>query len=126
MCACRYSSVLFILGKAAYEELFPGIQVADLYQEPELRPRRGHNHLPTITTGCSRLFAYPKNRFIHGYELLLIHGVSVAKCVSDAMGCARVDVRGMTHWVLSKLAGNSMHASCIGLMLLAAMCCTAR
>ena len=59
---------------------------------------------------------------MHGFELLLLHGIPVSQCVSRAMGCSVIKVCDLSHRVQSKLAGNSMHSCCIGLMFLAVLC----
>ena len=109
------------LGRAQYKELFPDVCIADLYQNPASRPRRGVMHCPTLTTGCARMFVFPLNRFAHGSELLVLHGIPVFRILSSAMGCAQIRVNHMSHRLQSKLAGNSMHCACVGLITLAAL-----
>ena len=116
-----FNSCIISQGKDAYKKLFPEVQIADLYQNAESRPRRGFRTLPTLTTGCSRMFLFNKGRFASGLELLILHGIPVAERVAEVMECAQVQVSHISHRAQCKLAGNSMHACAIGLMFLAVL-----
>lgn len=99
-----------------YRELFPGMTLCDLYQNPDTRPRKGHDHWPALTTGCSRVWLEPQGRFAHGSELLLLHSIPCTLEAARLMKCSLVKVQGCTHRELCKLAGNSMHSASVGLM----------
>lgn len=58
------------------------------------------------------------DRYLYGGELLLLHGIPVTKQIASIMGCSLVDIKGISHTALSKMAGNSMHASSVGLLIL--------
>ena len=107
-----------ISGLDEYVETFPDAQIFDLYQNPSARPRKGGQHCQALTTGCSRLYIPALKRFAHGVELLLWHSIPVNAQVSNAMKCAKISVAGLSHRAMCSVAGNSMHAACIGLPLL--------
>lgn len=65
------------------------------------------------------MFVDGASRFASGYELLALHSVPVTQQLSDAMNATMVDVSHVSHRVQAKLAGNSMHGSCVGVMLFA-------
>lgn len=114
-------SMLLFQGLNAYLNLFPEFQIADLYQSADQRPRQGSLHCPALTTGCARMWLRSLNRFAHGCELLLLHGIPVTLQTSDAMGCREIRVGECTHRIQCRLAGNSMHSACIGLMAMIAI-----
>ena len=104
-----------------YQELYPDIVVGDLYQDPAQRPRKGVEYLPTLTTGCARLYAYKNKRFLSGVELLQLHSIPVTEIVSRTMRSRRIAVHHLSHRAQCKLAGNCMHTACVGLMLCAVL-----
>ena len=67
------------------------------------------------------MYIYKLGRYASGVELLLLHGIPVSAHISETMGCAQVHVSHVSHRTQCKLAGNSMHATCIGLMFMAAL-----
>lgn len=103
----------------AYNEKFPDWVVADLNQNAEKRPKYGETTVPTLTTGCSRLRWKPGSRFLHGPELLLLHGVPTTRQIATIMRTRMVNVSCISHRAQCMLAGNSMHASSVGFMIMA-------
>lgn len=112
-------------GLQRYLELYPDFEIADLYQCAEQRPRQGSLHCPALTTGCARMWLPRFGRFAHGSELLLMHGIPVTLEASTQMWCREIRVGECTHRIQCKLAGNSMHSACIGLMVMIALKCIA-
>lgn len=108
-------------GLKGYEAKYSEISMCDLYQNPDSRPRKGHAYWPALTTGCCRVWLNHKKRFAHGTELLILHSIPATQQVANLMGCPPVDVSSCTHREQCKLAGNSMHGACVGLMCAAAL-----
>ena len=108
-------------GRSEYREMDNGVQIADLYQNPDSRPRRGTLHVPTLTTGCARMWLFGLHRYASGAELLALHGIPVFRKIAEAMGCMQVQVRHVSHRCMCRLAGNSMHSSCVGLCFVAVL-----
>lgn len=108
----------FDWGAAKYSDLHPSWVVADLNQNPEQRPKWGSDTMPTLTTGCSRMRWNLGGRYLHGGELCLLHGIPVTKQIAEIMGCPVVNTNGISHTALCRMAGNSMHAASVGLMIL--------
>lgn len=100
----------------AYRKRFPGFKIADLYQSPESRPRQGVQYCPALTTGCSRLWLEEYSRFAHGVELLLLHAIPATREAAKAMKCGQLQLNQCSHRALCKMAGNSMHSACVGLL----------
>ena len=65
------------------------------------------------------MYVFSLQRFAFGFELLSLHGMPVSKRVSKAMGSVQLRVQDLRHRAQCKLAGNSMHAACVGLLFLA-------
>ena len=108
----------FDWGAAKYSDLHPSWVVADLNQNPEQRPKWGSDTMPTLTTGCSRMRWNLGGRYLHGGELCLLHGIPVTKQIAEIMGCPVVNTNGISHTALCRMAGNSMRAASVGLMIL--------
>lgn len=108
-------------GRSDYIRLFPEAVMFDLYQDATKRPRKGSDHWPALTTGCSRMWIEAKQRFAHGRELLLLQGVPVTQQAATLMRSREVCLDGMSHRQMCRLAGNAMHSSCIGVLCLAAL-----
>ena len=106
-------------GEKKYTERFPKWQVADFNQNADTRPRYGIELLPTLTTGCSRMFLRSQSRFLHGVELLLSQGIPVTNQIAHVMKCGLVKALSVSHRGQCFLAGNAMHSSSIGFM----VCC---
>ena len=114
----RKTSFSLPLGADKYAELFPSWVVADLNQNPDQRPKYGTELVPTLTTGCSRIRYKIDDRYLHGSELLLLHGIPVTRQIADVMQCDMVDVAGVSHSAMCKLAGNSMHSASVGFLIM--------
>ena len=107
-------------GEKKYTERFPQWKVADFNQNADTpRPRYGIEILPTLTTGCSRMFLRSQSRFLHGVELMLSQGIPVTKQIAHVMKCNLVEALSVSHRGHCFLAGNAMHSSSIGFM----VCC---
>ena len=100
--------------------------MCDLYQNPESRPRKGSVVWPTLTTGCSRMYLISQQRYASGFELLLLHGLPVTKEAAKAMKSFSIDITSISHRIQCRLAGNSMHACCVGLVIFALLLCGQR
>lgn len=106
-----------------YLDKFPNFQVADLYQDPLARPRHGSKCLPALTTGCARLWLRKQKRFCSGIELLLMHSVPVTKQAAELMCCDQIQLGQLSHRSMCRLAGNSMHGGCVGMVAAIVMRC---
>lgn len=62
--------------------------MCDLYQNPEMRPRKGELFWPALTTGCARMWLDKLQRFAHGTELLLLHSIPATEEAARIMQCA--------------------------------------
>ena len=100
--------------------------MCDLYQNPEQRPRKGSIVWPTLTTGCARMYMIPRRRFASGFELLLLHGLPVTMETAQVMQSFSIDITSLSHRMQCHLAGNSMHACCVGLVSFAFLVCGQR
>lgn len=101
--------------------MFPGVQIMDLYQNPDARPRKGEKHVPALTTGCARMYMTRRKRIARGAELLLLHGIPVTVQASLSMQASLINVDALSHRAQCALAGNSMHCACVGLMAFATL-----
>ena len=101
-------------GEKKYTERCPQWKVADFNQNADTRPRYGIEILPTLTTGCSRMFLRSQSRFLHGVELMLSQGIPVTKQIAHVMKCNLVEALSVSHRGQCFLAGNAMHSSSIG------------
>jgi len=99
-----------------YTNKFGEIGIADLYQNPSQRPRKGMTHVPALTRGCKRLFMPSKERYANGMELLLLQGIPVTRESSLKMNTLQIMASQTTHSSQCSLAGNAMHSSCVGMM----------
>ena len=95
---------------------FETFGIADLYQNPKHRPRKGYSHVPALTRGCKRLFVQREQRYAHGIELLLMQGIPVTRQAATVMNTVQVIVDQLSHSSQCSLAGNAMHSTCVGLM----------
>ena len=113
-----YLSLIPSEGAGEYDERFPDWEVADLNQSAFHRPRYGVKHVPTLTTGCSRMRLRKAQRYIHGTELLVLQGLPATPQIAKAMRASVVAASDLSHRAKCFVAGNMMHASSIGFMLL--------
>lgn len=111
----------FVRGLKEYLRSWPQCEVVDLYQNPWARPRKGLKHCPVLTTGCARMYLPGRSRFISGVELLLFQSIPVTVQASQEMRSVQLQILNVSNSAHCRLAGNSMHASCIGLILFAVM-----
>ena len=98
-----------------------GLTICDLNQNPAKRPRFGKAQLPTLTTGVSRMYMPMLGRYISGVELMMFHGIPVTRQLANAMNCSMVNLKGVSHTHQCFMAGNSMHSTCVGVNILAAV-----
>lgn len=83
------------------------------------RPRYGIKYVPTLTTGCSRMRLRKACRYAHGTELLLLQGLPATPQVAEAMQASLVAASKLTHRAKCFVAGNMMHGTSIGFMIMA-------
>ena len=90
--------------------------VVDLAQNALLRQR---NHcvdgaLCTLTCSSSKMYATHLKRFLLPQEALLAQGYPVMSWAARASGCVHRSLDHQAASALDKLAGNAMHAACVG------------
>lgn len=98
-----------------------GFLVMDLNQNPLARPRgtTKDGALASLTCSSTRLWVDCKGRYLLGTELLLAQGFPATNWAGQAMcgyDTAHL-VEGLSNHAQARLAGNAMHASCVGLLL---------
>jgi len=107
---------------AGYWTLLNGTRklfAVDTSQDPLTRPRHAAltGALPVITCGSRHLYLPLARRCLSGLELLAAQGLPVARPLSTAMDAGTLSTSHLSRTALVRLAGNGMHATCIGAVL---------
>lgn len=89
----------------------------DLSQSPAQRPRSANSRgvPPVIACGSRWLYLPHARRCLSPVELLAAQGLPVSDAL--AMGVSQVSFKDLSATAPARIAGNGMHASCIGAIL---------
>lgn len=108
----------------SYENKFPNAKVVDLTQNPEFRPRKGVDVMPTLTTSCARMYHIRTGQYFTGLELAMLHGLPVTGRAAGKLRVRTFHSEGCSNACLCGRVGNSMHMASIGLVMAAGVVLT--
>jgi hypothetical protein len=110
------------LGLSGYFKAFAGshrLRAVDLSQHPLTRPRTAtaEGSLCTLTCGSSSIYLPSVRRCLTGTELLVAQGYPASKPFADILRTTLPVVALLAKSQRVRLAGNGMHAACLGAVL---------
>ena len=93
--------------------------IIDLAQNALVRPRSSckDRALCTLTCSSTRMYSPTLKRFLMPHEALLAQGFPATLWAARAARCTVRPVDGVSERATFKLAGNAMHAACVGSVL---------
>lgn len=101
--------------------------IVDLQQNGMAIPRAGTDTVPTLTTGCTKMAVLDSSmeevkHVMTGLELSLLHGMPSVQATANKLRIPKMVLP--CNKTLCKFVGNSMHAACVAMPIVASVILT--